>query len=126
MPFVSLHIHTITTKLFGDPAVLVVYYQHDNETAAISRWLSHRGVTHQFAATRECSEKEYKANAHRARYKATFYEQWDPLFTDERKYTDDPVWYGKMAQIRMKYPQFDTIGLETVAIPPVPFQPTLF
>lgn len=104
MPNLALHIKLSSSD--KNPSAIILTYYRDGEAGGFMRSLKHRGVALMFQAFRYCSEEEYSTESHPWRYTFLPYKDWDALFEDERKWTDDPEWFAQLEKLRKRYPWF--------------------
>lgn len=102
MPRLAIHIKLSSSKK-NRAGIILTYYQDADSIGTLQRSTKHRGIYPTFVAVRDCSEEEYKAEAHPWRYEFLRYDDWDILIEDERKWTDDPAWFSKLEALKQRY-----------------------
>lgn len=105
MPRLAIHMK-LTSSERNKTGIILTYYQDSNCFGTLERSTRHRGIYPTFVATRDCSEEEYKAEAHPWRYQFLHYDDWDILIEDEKKWTDDALWFQKLEKLKARWPYF--------------------
>lgn len=103
MPRLAVHIKLSSSKK-NRAGIILTYYQDADSLGTLQRSTKHRGIYPTFVAVRDCSEEEYKAEAHPWRYEFLRYNDWDILIEDEKKWTTDHQWLNQLEALKQKYP----------------------
>lgn len=106
MPTLSLHIKTKEGGLIAKPSILLSYFKPE-EAGLVTRMSKFRKVDKMNLASRNCTQEEFEIESHPYRMELKMYHNWDLLIADEKKWTDNQDWLGKLGELKLKYPQFN-------------------